>query len=297
MPGRTTHSNTPEVFQSPQVQGRQRGFTLIELLVVIAMIAILIALLLPGVQNAREAARRAQCRNNLLQIGMALHTYEQQHGVLPPGSVNPIAPVSNQPGGYQVSWLVQILPQTGNSVLYKNFDFVEGAFSPKNAEVQKMAPSILICPSMGVQKPLHSYAGLHHDATAPVGEADMGVMFLNSSIHFDDVTDGLAYTFCVGEITENYEQGWCVGNWSTLRNTGTKLSGGLFPVKRSATSQQSAAPQNGVGTTASGFASYHTGGAYFLIADGQVKFINQSIDTGIYQRLGNRADGKLIDEF
>ncbi|MCA9092328.1 MAG: DUF1559 domain-containing protein [Planctomycetaceae bacterium] len=277
--------------------GLRFGFTLIELLVVIAIIAVLIALLLPAVQNAREAARRSQCRHNMMQIGMALHTYEQQHGVLPPGSVNRTTPVSNQSGGYQVSWIVQILPQLGESARYKNFDFFEGAFSPKNAELKKPVSSILRCPSSGGGSDIHSYAGVHHDVTAPVGEADNGVMFLNSSIHFDDITDGLAYTFCVGEISENAVQGWCVGNWTTLRNTGAKPVGNPHVRPGSVNPANLAAIEGGGGTTFSGFGSPHTGGVHFLIADGQVKFINESIDMGLYQRLGHRADGNLVGEF
>src|SRR5829696_3130788 len=89
--------------------GRE-GFTLIELLVVIAIIGVLIALLLPAVQAAREAARRSQCVNNLMQLGLALHNYESAHEVLPPGVVNPTGPIQNTPHGYHFSWLTQILP-------------------------------------------------------------------------------------------------------------------------------------------------------------------------------------------
>src|SRR5512134_266205 len=87
-----------------------RAFTLVELLVVIAIIGILIALLLPAVQAAREAARRSQCTNNLSQIGIALHLYESAHGQFPAGVINDKGPVRSEPIGHHMSWLTQILP-------------------------------------------------------------------------------------------------------------------------------------------------------------------------------------------
>src|SRR3954452_12910170 len=95
---------------------RRRGFTLIELLVVIAIIAVLIALLLPAVQSAREAARRAQCTNNLKQLGLAVHNYHTQFGAIPADAVflgpaygtNP--PASSPGWGWNASWTVSILP-------------------------------------------------------------------------------------------------------------------------------------------------------------------------------------------
>jgi prepilin-type N-terminal cleavage/methylation domain-containing protein/prepilin-type processing-associated H-X9-DG protein len=111
-----------------------RGFTLIELLVVIAIIAVLIALLLPAVQSAREAARRAQCTNNLKQIGIAMHNYHDQFGSYPPGEISQINPNYKGPGtgdpvnswGTQVSelcWRAMILPQMEGNTVYNALNF------------------------------------------------------------------------------------------------------------------------------------------------------------------------------
>ena len=101
---------------------RDRGFTLIELLVVIAIISVLIALLLPAVQSAREAARRAQCVNNLMQFGIALQSYDSAHEVLPPGVVNQTGPVLDQPKGYGFGWITQILPYFEQKNVYNHFN-------------------------------------------------------------------------------------------------------------------------------------------------------------------------------
>ena len=119
----------------------KRGFTLIELLVVIAIIAVLISLILPAVQQAREAARRTQCKNNLKQIGLALHNYESSYGMFPPSRINIAAPV------FQQSWVVMILPQIEQSAMYQNYNFNTNWYDASNDAVTSTKIPMMVCPS------------------------------------------------------------------------------------------------------------------------------------------------------
>ncbi len=124
-----------------------KGFTLVELLVVIAIIGILIALLLPALQAAREAARRSQCANQLVQLGLAMHTYEHAHGYFPPGVIDKQGPIRNVPSGYHMSWVTQILPYIEEGNTYRHIDFKQGAYARKNAPARAVVIGVLICPS------------------------------------------------------------------------------------------------------------------------------------------------------
>ena len=120
---------------------RVRGFTLVELLVVIAIIGVLIALLLPAVQAAREAGRRVQCINNLCQLALAAQNYEAAHECLPPGVVNATGPIESVAQGQHVNWLAQILPQLELQNAYDRLDFAAGAYAPVNAPLRNWAPA------------------------------------------------------------------------------------------------------------------------------------------------------------
>lgn len=129
----------------------RRAFTLIELLVVIAIIAILVALLLPAVQQAREAARRTSCKNNLKQIGLALHNYHDVHFRLPPAFIvragATMAPRFFDRELHTGTWTIQILPFMDQGPLFRNFNASEGIGSAANQAVISAELSAFKCPS------------------------------------------------------------------------------------------------------------------------------------------------------
>jgi prepilin-type N-terminal cleavage/methylation domain-containing protein len=289
---------------------RRRGFTLSELMIVMGIIAILISLLLPAVQSAREAARRAQCTNNLLQLGIALSNYVSTHTVLPPGVVNDKGPISNLPQGYDHGWIVQILPYLGQNNLYGRVDQNASIYDAENGTVRAVRIGTLLCPSNS--QPLDShYAGCHHDVEAPIAADNHGVLYLNSRVKYDDITDGLATTILVGEISMDAPTlGWPSGSRATLRNTGQPLNEPelVFPgVRGRGTSsridesdfatvialvQDGSLPVDYVG----GYSSRHTAGANFLFCNGSVRYVRDSIDLRIYRLLGHRADGEFVSD-
>ena len=211
-------------------QTSRNAFTLVELLVVIAMIAILIAMLLPAVNAARESARRAVCQSNLHQLSTAMQSYQQANGSLPAGVTNPTGPVTSRPVGNDHSWIIELLPYLDESNLYKHIDRTQSVYSPANQGARNIHVMSLTCPSNAAGSPLpaHShYAGVHHDVEAPIDADNHGVLFLNSRITKRDITDGEGYTLLIGEKRIDHplaDLGWMSGTAATLRNTGTAIN-------------------------------------------------------------------------
>jgi prepilin-type N-terminal cleavage/methylation domain-containing protein/prepilin-type processing-associated H-X9-DG protein len=297
---------------------RPRAFTLLELMFVVGIIGILIALLLPAIQSAREQARRAQCSNNLVQLGIAMGNYASTHSVLPPGVVNDKGPIVNQSVGYHHAWTVQILPFIGQDNVYRRFDLDESIYAPSNETARTVMISTFMCPSSSrgwsasgswVAGTI-SYAGCHHDVEAPIAADNHGVLYLNSRVRFDDITDGLAQTILLGELKSNEPDilNWASGTRATLRNTGSGLNSEnpltlLFASiadLNEADRQVAAARMYAEGAISvnfvGGFSSWHPQGGNFVFCDGSVRFIKQSVQQRHYQLLGNRADGEMISD-
>lgn len=285
-------------------QRRMRGFTAIELLVVVAIIAILIALLLPAVQQARESARRSQCRNNLMQIGLALHHYHHAHQCLPPGSINPTGPIRDDGQGYHFSWTTQILPYLDEGLTYRKLDFTKSIYAIENSEPTSRTSPIFLCPSSASQT--HAYAGCHNDVEAPIDVDNHGVLYLNSSVEFRDVTDGQRSTIMLGEVAG--AGNWAMGTSSTLRNMSRinstidaanfkeKTGQSYYGIRDDVIEEEVEDPIDPA-LQVGGFLSAHTDGVNFCFVDGAVRFMSQRTDSGVLKNLANRHDGNLIEQF
>lgn len=310
-----------------------RAFTLVELLVVIAIIGVLVALLLPAVQAAREAARRTHCGNNLSQLIIAVHNYEMASGLYPPGTLDAKGPIVNAPIGYHHNWLIQILPYMEERNTWQAIDKTVSVYHPKNAAPAATPLRILRCPSTRAPNGLHSdYAAVHHDAEKPIDAKDNGVFFLNSRVRYDDVTDGSSHTIFLGEkLSDGWDQFWMSGTRGTLRNTGTAINSltyinglprarGLYadptaplappldaipgideppsPDDPAAPTGQPAGQAANIGPGnplwVGGFGSEHVGGALFAFGDGHVQLITAG--NAVLPQLAHRSDGKLPQE-
>ena len=269
----------------------------------------LIALLLPAVQSAREAARRVQCVNNVMQIGIALQNYEGAFEVLPPGSVDEGAgPVLDQPKGYGFGWMASVLPYMELKNVYNHFNYKIGLYDQANSTTRTNLVNSFLCPSDGAANrnaqrvAMTSYAGVYHDVEAPIAADNHGVMFLNSAISYEKITDGSSQTLFVGEKrNDGLDLGWASGTRASLRNTDVPPNGGgvvapLPPV--GAPGSQPVDPKTAEEELlrfVGGFGSRHPGGANFLFGDGSVRFMKSSISSRVFHLLGNRADGEPID--
>ena len=287
------------------IQSRLRlaAFTLVELLVVIAIIGILVSLLLPAIQAAREAARRMSCSNNMKQIGLALHNYESSHKKLPVGSWQ-----SNF-----ISPLVAVLPMLEQTNNYQQWDFSLSYSHAYNANVANQRIATYFCPSMNLPRevpmlPARETGGpnsyLLNEGTDDYmanGDGIFGLHwpsfgYTNPNRRFADITDGTSSTFFAGETVYNYKDSLWPSTTpapyaGTVRN-GTARWGVGYPKIALGTTLF---PFNvHVAAAMGGYASQHPGGAQFLYADGSVRFHSQNMDVVTYRAAATRAGGETI---
>jgi prepilin-type N-terminal cleavage/methylation domain-containing protein/prepilin-type processing-associated H-X9-DG protein len=300
---------------------RRRAFTLIELLVVIAIIAILVALLLPAVQAAREAARRTHCKNNLKQMGIALHNYHDALGCLPPGYIAGSEDITSTTPGW--SWGTMIMPYLELSNANFTLNTLLPIEDPSNASgVQQRLP-IFLCPSdiypdspftitsdpadtvVVIQTTPCSYAGNVGNDSSEVDDNAVrwnGVLYRNSQIRLDDITDGTSTTIVIGERAWAQTKGTWVGAPQGALIRAGSMNAFSTVTASSAIGILAHAHWINNKTDSDGglddYGSLHSGGAHFLFADGSVRFLQDVTTEGgwetTFQAMGTRNGREAI---
>ena len=291
---------------------RNAGFTLVELLVVITIIGILIALLLPAVQAAREAARRLQCANNLKQLGLALHNYHQALGSFPTGAAWADGPDT------RASWHVLVLPYLEQQSLYERLDQTQSMYDGENLELGKQIPHIFTCPSDGRQptdpyKPesqsrTTNYLGVMgagrngnvvdlNDGSCGDYYTD-GVFFPYSRTRIADIRDGSSNTLAVGERIYELRL-WTKGAYYD----GTPDNHVCIFASKNIRWPMNSDPEVLCYRNCPGertclfnnlyFGSRHPGGAQYVFADGSVHFLSETINFQVYQDLATTNGGEV----
>lgn len=270
-----------------------RGFTVVELLVGMGIAVVTAAVIFPAVQKGRVEARRVGCRNNMKQLGLALHNYNSAFRMFPPGWIS-----SNHCG-----WQVMILPYVEEQNLYSTFDFNK-EFDPKSKSVQRNL-TVYRCPidlGTGLANGLgrSNYAGVmvgkpsNTTGTSTHGGGSFGV---NKCLGYRDYTDGTSNSLMVGERMSTARLAADEGTKGERKRTkGTEGTWvGLNPGELSIVSSAEMGLPND--PTYGAFSSWHPGGAHFLMADGSVHFVKDNINPRNFAALCTIGGGEQTEDF
>lgn len=313
----------------------RRAFTLVELLVVIAIIGILVALLLPAVQAAREAARRMSCSNNMKQLGLGLHNYHDTREAFPAGQANNIGADVARPGWNRACWWHSVLPFVEQQNLYdvtatymSNNAIPHIIFAVNNNGNVPSEPGrntvvkTFVCPSDGEgpktktvggnEQGFHGNYVLCAGSTAynpsgdPLGRLNNGTFYPFSDSKFSSVVDGTSNTLFGGEILVVKDTGAhdLRGRyWNTWQ--GNVLFTTLNPPNTLVGDRSNyciiALRRPCLALTATlvnqSVRSNHSGGAMFLLGDGSVRFISNNVNLLTYQALGTRGGAEVVSNY
>ena len=283
---------------------KPRAFTLVELLVVIAIIGVLVSLLLPAVQAAREAARRSQCQNHLKQLGLAMHNFHDTYGKLPAGGYPPGTGLYHQ----RMSGFVPMMPFYEQQTLYELFHVDQSQEHADNADAISRTVPMLFCPSR--RGPSVGASGYYlpdaargdyafsaggegsHCNTTDLNNFD-GMFSQNDTLTMANISDGLSNTIALGE--KRIERRADSETDAELRNLDGPHYRWGYHATRNMKSPMSSSLLTSLSDLDANFGSSHTGnGVHFLFGDASVHFLAPTINWTTYQNLAYRADGNPV---
>lgn len=264
---------------------RRRGFTILELLIVIAIIGVLVALVLPAVQAARESARRMQCSNNLKQIGIALHSYHDLVRALPPGWRD------DDHHHSAFGWADSLLPVLEQHGVFRQINFEGAVDAPEHHNMSSHSLAVMRCPSdvapqefplaqhgnpanVFMMMPHSNFVGVHGTEDPDKAVVGNGAFIRNRCVRFREITGGLSNVMIVGERSADLLPATWFGFIYGSEEAQSRVAGYInYPPLHPHPDECE-------------FSSRHTGGAYFLWADGHVAFVSSSINREAYRRQG-----------